>query len=79
MKVGSFVVLGLLLFGKNQLPTSYGFVDLYLEVSNVIEKILTAVKNTKAIKSLFGLDRQHNIYYILVKFVTFFIRTVWFV
>jgi hypothetical protein len=72
-------VVVLLLFGKNQLRSSYGLMDMDLEVSHVIENILTTVKNTKAIKSVFGLDRQQNIYYILVKFVTFIFRAVRFV
>jgi hypothetical protein len=53
--------------------------DLDLGVSHGIENILTTVKNTKAFKSVFDFKRQQNIYCILVNFVTFIFRAVWFV
>jgi hypothetical protein len=69
-----FFVLGLLLFGKKLLPSSYGLMDLDLEFSHIID-----CDEHKNHQSVFSLNRQQNIYYILVKFETFNIRAVWFV
>jgi hypothetical protein len=48
--------------------------DLDLEIFHIIDS-----KEHKNHQSVFGLNRQQNIYYILVKFETFITRALWFV